>query len=216
MSSAPLNPRRAGSVRDRERVVNLSISSQVIANSTARRHPAMMPLLVSPTVKQGIRHQSIGSMMQVSWNRSSSDRVYVNPGRSCGTCRHCWSGDPIACDSYTFNGYFGFSPLSKKLFERYPYGGLSEYMTAPVSALVKLPGCVSFNRAARFGYIGTAYSGLRKAKVGSGSRVLINGGSGTLGVGAVISALALGASKIFATGRNRGLLASVKGIAPGR
>jgi threonine dehydrogenase-like Zn-dependent dehydrogenase len=144
------------------------------------------------------------------------DRAYVNPGRSCGTCRHCWSGDPIACESYTFNGYFGFSPLSKKLFDRYPYGGLSEYMTAPASALVKLPGCVSFNRAARFGYIGTAYSGLRKAKVGPGSSVLINGGSGTLGVGAVISALARGASKIFATGRNRGLLASVQAIAPGR
>jgi hypothetical protein len=31
----------------------------------------MMPLLVSPTAKQGIRHQPIGSMMQVSWNRSS-------------------------------------------------------------------------------------------------------------------------------------------------
>ena len=63
--------RLAGSVRDRERAVNLSISSFVIANSTARRHPAMMPLLVSPTAKQGIRHQTIGSMMQVSWTRSS-------------------------------------------------------------------------------------------------------------------------------------------------
>src|SRR6266850_1553178 len=68
-----LRPRYpAGSVRDRERAVNLSISSSVIANSTARRHPAIMPLLVSPTAKQGIRHQPIGSMMQVSWNPSSS------------------------------------------------------------------------------------------------------------------------------------------------
>jgi hypothetical protein len=52
---------------------SLSISPSVIANSTARRHPAMMPLLVSPTAKQGIHHQTIGSMMQVSWNRSSSE-----------------------------------------------------------------------------------------------------------------------------------------------
>src|ERR1700704_6478497 len=36
----------AGSVRDRERPANLSISSSVIANSTPRRHPAMIPLLV--------------------------------------------------------------------------------------------------------------------------------------------------------------------------
>jgi hypothetical protein len=34
-----------------------------------------MPLLVSPTAKQGIHHQTIGSMMQVSWNRSSSNDV---------------------------------------------------------------------------------------------------------------------------------------------
>src|SRR5258707_14691217 len=70
--------RLAGSVRDRERAVNLSTSSSVIANSTTRRHPAMMPLLVSPTAKQGIHHQPISSMMQVSWNRSSS-QLAVQP-----------------------------------------------------------------------------------------------------------------------------------------
>jgi hypothetical protein len=41
----------------------------------------MMPLLVSPTAKQGIHHQTIGSMMQVSWNRSSrrraDDRTFI-------------------------------------------------------------------------------------------------------------------------------------------
>jgi hypothetical protein len=40
----------------------------------------MIPLLVSPAAKQGIRHQPIGSMMQVSWNRSSSKiqfRIFV-------------------------------------------------------------------------------------------------------------------------------------------
>jgi NADPH:quinone reductase-like Zn-dependent oxidoreductase len=40
----------------------------------------------------------------------------------------------------------------------YPYGGLSQFITAPASALVKLPGNVSFEAAARFGYFGTAYS----------------------------------------------------------
>jgi hypothetical protein len=66
----PRYPAR-GSVRDRERAVNLSISSSVIANSTARRHPAMMSLLVSPTAKQRIRYTIICSTTQVSRNRSS-------------------------------------------------------------------------------------------------------------------------------------------------
>ena len=44
-ASAPAIP---GSVLDRERTVNLSISSSVIVNSITRRHPAMIPLLVLP------------------------------------------------------------------------------------------------------------------------------------------------------------------------
>jgi hypothetical protein len=40
--------RLASSVRDRESVVKVAISSSLIANSTARRHPAMIQFLVSP------------------------------------------------------------------------------------------------------------------------------------------------------------------------
>ena len=144
------------------------------------------------------------------------DRVYVNPGRSCGTCRHCSAGDPIACRYFTFNGYFGFSRLSAEIFRRYPYGGLGEYMTAPATALVPLPPNVTFDEAARFGYIGTAYSGLKKAKAGPLTTVLVNGASGTLGLGAVMSAIVLGAPRILGTGRNKKLLEAVKAIAPDR
>jgi len=63
-ASAPRDTRLAASVLDRERAVNLSISSSVIVNSITRRHPAMIPLLVLPIAKQGIRHQIIRSM---SW-----------------------------------------------------------------------------------------------------------------------------------------------------
>ena len=144
------------------------------------------------------------------------DRVYVNPGRSCGTCRHCSGGDPLACRYYTFNGYFGFSENSVEIYRKYPYGGLGEYMTAPSSALVRLPDNVSFEQAARFGYIGTAYSALKKAKAGPLTTVLINGASGTLGLGGVISALAMGVPRILGTGRNEEWLEKTKAIAPDR
>ena len=144
------------------------------------------------------------------------DRVYVNPGRSCGSCRHCTNGDRVACRYYTFNGYFGFSKLSNEIYAQYPYGGMGEYMTAPSYSLVRLPDSVSYDQAARLGYIGTAYSGLKKAGVGPRSSVLINGASGTLGLGGVISALAMGVPRILGTGRNRDLLAATKAIAPDR
>lgn len=144
------------------------------------------------------------------------DRVYVNPGRSCETCDDCIADDRLSCRYYTFNGYFGHSQHSWKMFERYPYAGFGEFMTAPVSSLVKLPDSMSFEQAVRLGYVGTAYSGLKKAKVGPTSTVLINGASGTLGLGGVISALAMGVRKILGTGRDQELLAAVKAIAPNR
>lgn len=144
------------------------------------------------------------------------DRVYVNPGRSCETCEDCISDNRRSCRYYTFNGYFGHTEHSWKMFERYPYAGFGEYMTAPCSSLVKIPASMTFEQAARLGYIGTAYSGLKKAKVGPTSTVLINGASGTLGLGGVISALAMGARKILGTGRDRELLAAVKALAPNR
>ena len=144
------------------------------------------------------------------------DRVYVNPGISCGGCRHCRQGHDQNCDKYTFMGYFSFGADGQQIFDAYPYGGLGEYLTAPQRNLVKLPDSVSFEEGARFGYLGTGYSALRKAGAGPGSTVLIDGISGTLGLGTCLSALALGASHIFGTGRNADLLEDVRSIAPDR
>ena len=147
---------------------------------------------------------------------SLGDRVYVNPMRVCNSCRECVDGNYTNCAYYTLNGYFGLSPKSKEIFQRYPAGGFAEYMTAPSYAAVKIPERMSFNEAARLGYTGTGYAGLRRAGVGPASTVLIDGVSGTLGLGAVISALALGAARILGVARDRTLLEEVKAIAPHR
>jgi hypothetical protein len=85
-------------------------------------------------------------------------------------------------------GYFAFGPGGQKLFDAYPYGGLSEYHTAPERNLVVLPDSVTFEQGARFGYLGTAFSALRKAGAGPGRTVLVDGISGTLGLGACLIA----------------------------
>jgi threonine dehydrogenase-like Zn-dependent dehydrogenase len=146
----------------------------------------------------------------------AGDRVYVNPGRYCGSCRACRNGDVINCRSYTFAGYFGFSQGSKQIFREYPYGGLAEFMIAPRYSLVKLPDSVSFEQGARFGYLGTAYSAMRKVAVGPGKTILVNGISGTLGIGGALFGLAMGATRILGTARNRDLLQRVKALAPDR
>ena len=143
------------------------------------------------------------------------DRVYVNPGRHCGSCRSCRNGDFINCASYAFAGYFGFSPTSLSLLDRYQ-GGLAEYTVAPAYSLVKLPAVLSFEAAARFGYLGTMYSALRKAGAGPGKSVLVNGITGTLGIGAALLAPGLGLTDLYGTGRDQDLLEQIDKLAPGR
>ncbi len=147
---------------------------------------------------------------------SVGDRVYLNPGRYCGTCHACRCGEPINCSAYTFQGYFGFGPESRRIYREYPYGGFSEFVTAPASGIIKLPDAISFEQASRFGYLGTAYSGLRKADIRAGRTVLISGASGTLGLGAVQIARAMGATKILCVARNPELLTRVKNLDPQR
>lgn len=144
------------------------------------------------------------------------DRVYVNPARYCGGCRACRSGNTTNCLSYSFNGYFGFGPDAQHMFDDYPYGGLCEFMTAPQYSIVKIPDKLSFETAARFGYLGTAYRALRRGGAGPGSTVLVNGISGTLGIGAALFGLGMGVRRILGTGRNRELLQRVKQLAPNR
>lgn len=144
------------------------------------------------------------------------DRVYVNPGRSCGSCHACRSGEPTACDGYTFQGYFGFGPGSSRVFEAYPNGGMAEYMAAPAASLVQLPDAVSFEQGARFGYLGTAYAALKKARAGSGKSVVITGATGTLGLPAVLLALGMGCTQVFAVARDKALLERVRQLDPAR
>ncbi len=143
-------------------------------------------------------------------------RVYVNPLRPCGTCPKCRKGDMIACPSLAFAGYFGFAPGAVTMFERYPWGGFAEYMIAPSHSMVALPDGVSFEEAARFGYLGTAYGALRRANVGPDTSLLINGATGTIGVGATLLALAMGVPRILAVARNETILEQLRALAPSR
>src|SRR4029434_4533399 len=98
----------------------------------------------------------------------------------------------------------------------YLVGGCSEYMTASPQRLVLLPQQVTFDQAARFGYLGTSFAALRLGQGCGGSAIAINGITGTLGVGATLLALGMGATRILGFGRNRDVLARLKALAPDR
>jgi D-arabinose 1-dehydrogenase-like Zn-dependent alcohol dehydrogenase len=125
------------------------------------------------------------------------DRVYVNPGRFCGACHECSSGHPQACQHWTL-------------------GGFCEHMLAPQAQVVKIPDNMSYVQGSRMGYLGTSYAALKKCGPLTGRTLIINGASGTLGVGATLFALAMGVGRIFAVARGEELLARLKALAPNR
>jgi threonine dehydrogenase-like Zn-dependent dehydrogenase len=214
IEDVPLPEPRPGDVRVAVHAVNivpnlaniLSMWTTWFPHSPLPTLPAIFgldPAGVVEAVGDGVEEFAVG------------DRVYVNPGRHCGSCRSCRNGDFNNCKSFAFAGYFGFSATALNLLDRY-HGGLAEYMVAPAYALVKLPAMLSFEAAARFGYLGTMYSALRKAGAGPGKSVLVNGISGTLGIGAALLAPAIGLTELYGTGRDEGLLDQIDKLAPGR
>jgi alcohol dehydrogenase len=147
---------------------------------------------------------------------AEGDRVYVNPALACGGCAYCRKGLPAFCDIGALQGYFGFRPGSLALLDKYPYGGFSEYQTAAAANLVKLPDNVTFDQGARFGYLGTVYAALKAGSARAGGSLAILGGTGTLGVHAVLFALGMGLTRIVPLARNRERLDRLKALAPER
>jgi D-arabinose 1-dehydrogenase-like Zn-dependent alcohol dehydrogenase len=186
---------------------------RVIANFFATKSPEPRPTLPLPAIFGLDPAGVIAETGEHVRGLKPGERVYVNPVRGCGACRMCRAGAILDCPKFTLQGYFG---RSLEIMQDYPYGGLAQFITAPASAIVRLPDNLSFNAAARFGYLGTAYSALKTLNVGPGRTLLINGISGMLGLCGALTALAMGTTTILGTGRNRVLLDRVKAIAPER
>ncbi|WP_411687119.1 alcohol dehydrogenase catalytic domain-containing protein [Acinetobacter indicus] len=192
-------------------------SSGIIPNlkNVTTYFPEWYPFLPLPELPAIFGLDSAGVVTAVGSNVTTyqkGDRVYINPGIGCGECKSCIAGNATLCNSYTFMGYFGFGTGSANVFKRYPYAGYGQYMTAPTSSLVKLPDNLSFATAARFGYLGTAYSAIRKSQLRPSQSILILGASGTLGVNATLLALAFGAAKIFVAARDSDALQRLQAL----
>ena len=148
------------------------------------------------------------------WHVRPGERVYVNPGRSCGSCRMCRSGAASTIvRTGLLQGYFG---RSQEIMRAYPYGGLSQFITAPATALVKLPDNVSFEAGARFGYFGTAYAAMKKIGVGPGQRAAHQRHQRAARAQRRVAGAGDGCDENSRHRANQKLLDRVKALAPGR
>ena len=117
-------------------------------------------------------------------------------------CDHVAVGDTVLVDGFIAG------PRSSGAYQA--WGGFASYGVAPVEAVHRIPGGLSFDQACNLlGNYETAYHCLvTRGRLGVGETVLIHGASGSTGLAAVHVAKLLGA-KVIATGRSDAKLAVV-------
>ena len=142
-------------------------------------------------------HETVARVLEVGDNVT-----HVTPGQlvvvpwhvACGTCPTCASGRPANCENTPRNAMFGL-PLGGD------FGGFfSEAVRVPYAgySLVPVPDGVSARAAASVGdNLTDAYGAVsRLLRNAPGADVLVVGGTGSMGVFAVASAKALGATSV--------------------
>lgn len=110
-------------------------------------------------------------------------RMVVNPSLACGACEWCRLGEEPLCVQYRILG-------------EHTNGGFAEFVAVPAANLFPIPNDMAFERAAAapLAYL-TAWRALvTKARVRSGTSVLITGASGGVATAAIQIAKHLGAT----------------------
>lgn len=131
-------------------------------------------------------HESAGEIVQVGCevkNLKVGDRVALEPGKTCGKCKHCKEGKYNLCPSVEF-------------FATPPYHGVfTNYVTHPEDMCFKLPDNVSYMEGALVEplAVGLHASGIGEVKLGD---TVVIFGSGCIGLVTLLSCKARGASKV--------------------
>jgi alcohol dehydrogenase len=114
------------------------------------------------------------------------------------------------------SGYGGIAEVATALQRDWPDGTFAELAYMPASVLTPLPAAldaVSAERLVGLSKFAVPYGGFLRGGLKAGETVLINGASGYFGSAAVVLAVALGASKVVALGRDGGALTKIAAAA---
>ena len=114
------------------------------------------------------------------------DRVTVEPGQTCGKCRHCTSGRYNLCPDVEF--------LATPPYD----GAFCEYFVTRPEYAFKLPDAVDFEEGAMMEPLSVGMHAGFRGQVKAGQSVAVLG-AGPIGLVTVQAVRAMGASPIFAT-----------------
>ncbi|GAA4836714.1 zinc-binding dehydrogenase [Actinomycetospora corticicola] len=106
------------------------------------------------------------------------------------------------------------TPTIAAMQDRWRDGTFAERTLARASALIRLPGATGAPHEALLGWFAIAAEALDRADLRAGHEVAVLGATGQLGTAGAHLALAAGASRVVAVGRNVDLLERLVGVDP--
>lgn len=146
------------------------------------KHPFVYPPIVLGHEFSGVIYQ-IGTRVN---SFSPGDRVIVEPNIVCGKCYNCLHGRYNICTNLKVVGCVGYD------------GAFAEYVAVPEKKVLRLPGNISFEKAALVEPVAVAVHAVRKAKQKINDVVVILG-AGTIGLLVMQVARLAGAGKVIVT-----------------
>jgi len=140
------------------------------------------------------------------WHLKQGDRVVVSP--------HIVSDENVTDPAQILLGVTSMGGAGDSVQASWKDGTLAEYVLVPSNAVTPLTGLAQYDagQLAAITRLVVPYGGLVRGRLAAGETVVINGATGAYGSAAAIVALAMGAARVVAAGRNESALKALKTI----
>ncbi|WP_223216743.1 zinc-binding dehydrogenase [Paraburkholderia phenoliruptrix] len=186
---------RAGSVRVR-------IEASGLMSYLQRYVEGKLPFYAPPQGEFTIGTNGVGVIDAVGrdvWHVKPGDRVIVSS--------HVVARENVREPGQALIGLTA-GTHGQPIVEDWPDGTLAEYALAPVDAVTPLTGLDAFDSAqlCALSRFVVPFGGLLRGRLAAGESIVVSGASGAYGTAAVLLALAMGAARVVAAGRNRAAL----------
>jgi alcohol dehydrogenase len=140
------------------------------------------------------------------------DVWYLKPGQRVVLSSHFVAAENVEDPAQVLIGLTS-SPDAAQVLADWPDGTLAEYALMPVEALTPADGLDEFDatQLVTIGRCVIPFGGLLRGRLVAGETLVVNGATGAYGTAAVLVAVAMGAARVIAAGRNGSTLEAVAG-----
>lgn len=139
------------------------------------------------------------------------DVWHLKPGQRVVLSPHFVAGENVADPAQILIGLTAFGAGTAAVQADWRDGSLAEYALAPVATLTPAEGVEAIDapQLAALSRCIVPFGGLLRGRLTAGETLVVNGATGAYGTAAVLLAIAMGAARVVAAGRNAAALEAV-------